>query len=36
MAGIRIHELSKEIKISSKEIIAQLAELGIEAKHVQY
>ena len=32
MAGIRIHELSKELKISSKEIIAQLAELGIEAK----
>ncbi len=32
MAGIRIHELSKEIKVSSKEIIAQLAELGIEAK----
>jgi len=32
MAVIRIHELSKELKISSKEIIAQLAELGIEAK----
>lgn len=32
MAGIRIHELSKEIKISSKEIIAQLAEIGIEVK----
>lgn len=32
MAGIRIYELSKKIKVTSKEILAKLAELGIEAK----
>lgn len=32
MAGTRIHELSKRINVSSKEILAKLAELGIEAK----
>jgi translation initiation factor IF-2 len=32
MAGIRIYELSKKIKVSSKDILAKLAELGIEAK----
>ena len=32
MAGIRIYELSKKIKVSSKDIIAKLAELGIEVK----
>ncbi len=32
MAGIRIYELSKKIKVSSKDIIARLAELGIEVK----
>lgn len=32
MAGIRIYELSKKIKVSSKDILAKLAELGIEVK----
>lgn len=32
MAGIRIYELSKIIKVSSKDILAKLAELGIEVK----
>ena len=32
MAGIRIYELSRNINVSSKEILAKLAELGIEAK----
>ncbi|MBI5740019.1 MAG: translation initiation factor IF-2 [Nitrospirae bacterium] len=32
MAGIRIYELSKKINVSSKEIIAKLAELGVHVK----
>ncbi len=32
MAKTRIHELSKEIGISNKEIIAKLNEIGVEAK----
>jgi len=32
MAGIRIYELSKKLKVTSKELLAKLAELGIEAK----
>jgi translation initiation factor IF-2 len=32
MAGIRIYELSKKIKVSSKDIIAKLTEMGIEVK----
>lgn len=32
MSGIRIYELSKMIEVSSKEIIAKLAGLGIEVK----
>ncbi len=32
MAGIRIYELSKQINISNKEILAKLAGLGIQAK----
>jgi N utilization substance protein A len=31
-ATIKVHELAKELGISSKEVIAKLAELGIEAK----
>ncbi|MBI5664788.1 MAG: translation initiation factor IF-2 [Nitrospirae bacterium] len=32
MAGIRIYELSKKIKVSSKDLIAKLAEMGISVK----
>ncbi len=32
MAGIRIYELSKKIKVSNKQIISKLAELGIQVK----
>lgn len=32
MAGIRIYELSKKIQVSNKQIIAKLAELGIQVK----
>jgi translation initiation factor IF-2 len=32
MAKIRVHELAKKLKISSKEMLTKLAELGVEAK----
>ena len=35
MAKIKIHELAKEIGVSSKEVLAFLQEKGIEAKVAQ-
>ncbi|UCF87161.1 MAG: translation initiation factor IF-2 N-terminal domain-containing protein, partial [Nitrospiraceae bacterium] len=32
MAKIRVHELAKKLNLSSKEVLAKLAELGVEAK----
>ena len=32
MAGMRIYELSKKINVTSKEIIAKLAGMGIKVK----
>jgi translation initiation factor IF-2 len=33
MSKIRVHELAKKMKLSSKEVLAKLAKLGVEAKN---
>ena len=30
--GIRVHEIAKEIEVTSKEVIAQLADIGVDVK----
>ena len=36
MANTRINQIAKEAKVSNKEVIAKLAELGIEIENEKY